>query len=239
MDIHLFHSHEGGWLTCPDADLPALVKNYTTRLWHTDIRPNRPGTVIQLSTKLINDRTQRHVDKWVEDTATHLLRYSHAGSHRPLLYVPSGRRNDRRVLKVKNFSGDVSGVIGESIFSSLLIEHFGLGDRDFAHFSAYGRKGGYPDFGIYTATPSLRAQLLTGCPVQPVTPIPAEVKTITETSLGMLRGRVMRAAEQLRNFWAIEMGLPGGPPLPGPSIICVVLRNTRRRSYDVAINWVH
>jgi hypothetical protein len=130
-------------------------------------------------------------------------------------------------------------VIGESIFSSLLIDHFGLSDRDFAHFSAYGRKGGYPDFGVYSPTHLLSTQLLTGCSVPLITPVPAEVKTITETTLGMLRNQVKRAAEQLRNFWTIEMGQPGGPAQPGPSVICIVLRNIRRRSYDVAINWIH
>lgn len=229
MNFRLFNYREAELFT---ADIASIASTHTSTIIR-DVAKTTGFTTLTLSTKLINDRTQRHVDKWIEETAIHLSLYSNAGSYRPKLKSPRNisRKEKDKILKAKSFSGDVSGVIGESIFSSLLIEHFRLKETDFAHFRASVVTSFYPDFGIYRPSTRLRDKAYWGDPLpQFKIPIPAEVKTVTTIETSAIKSRLKKAIEQVRSYWTTEGS-------NGPSMICMVLRNPRRRSYDLAVIW--
>jgi hypothetical protein len=229
MNLRLFNYREPKLLS---GDIATITSAYTAAILN-DVAKTTGFTPISLSTKLINDRAQRHADKWIEETVIHLSLYSSAGIARPKLRTPRklSRKEKNKVLKTKSFSGDVSGVIGESIFSSLLIEHFLLAETDFAHFRASVKSGISPDFGIYNSSTQLLDVANWGAPLpQFEFPIPAEVKTVTTIETSAIKGRLTKAVEQIRNYWLTE-------GFNGASIVCMALRNSDLRSYDLALIW--
>jgi|ERR1044071_10122806 hypothetical protein len=229
MNLRLFNYIEPKLLS---GNINTITTSYATKIVN-DVGGTTGFTPVSLSTKLINDRAQRHADKWIEETAIHLSLYSSAGITRPKLRSPRklSRKERNKILKTKSFSGDVSGVIGESIFSSLLIEHFLLAETDFAHFRASVKSGVYPDFGIYTPSTQLLDKANWGDPLPRFEyPIPAEVKTVTANEISAIKGRIKKAVEQIRNYWLTEGS-------DGASIVCLALRNSDLKSYDLAIIW--
>lgn len=229
MNLRLFNYREPALLT---GNIVTIASTHTDKIL-LDISKTTGFTAVTLSKKLINDRAQRHADKWIEETAIHLSLYSSAGSARPRLKKPwrLSTKEKNKILKTKSFSGDVSGVIGESIFSSLLIEHFKHKETDFAHFRASVKSGVYPDFGIYRPSTKLRDKEYWGDPLPTFEiPLPAEVKTVTDAEKSAIKGRLTKAIEQIRNYWATE-------GTDGASIICIALRNSDLSSYDLALIW--
>lgn len=243
MDLRLFQYNTPGMFSCYGSphDVKFLAKVMTQRIIG-DLKSGGSAPIIKLKSAFIDDRAQLHCDKWIEETAIHMSCYSAAQefSNRPQLSVPNPQSavptNLRRLLvQYKAFSGDVSGVIGEAIFSGLLVQHYGLSDVDFAHFRADKLSGIFPDFGIFRPSISLESNLnWNGVPLpRPV--IPAEVKTVSAPIKSDIGARLRKAIQQVQNFWVRVNG--GVIRNDEAAIICMLIRNQERAAYDVALMW--
>lgn len=176
-----------------------------------------------------------HADKWVENIALHVGLYSTA-VHNPPLSAPVYIYRDDSIQKKKSFSGDVSGVIGETLLTVVLRRCYGLDDACIAHFRAHKTIGIYPDFGIFFGTDKLHQQLTdAGIANAPIgflnPPIPCEVKTITSFDVGEAHERVTKAIGQLQNYWFQENRMEG------IGIMCIAVRNPSEQSYDMNLVW--
>jgi hypothetical protein len=244
MDLRVFQYNVGGVFS--SFGWPYQVKSLAKLTTTTILKnlANGSAPIIKLKAAFVDDRAQLHCDKWIEETAIHMSLYSAAQEflNKPKLSVtastgglPSALK--RLLLRYKAFSGDVSGVIGEAIFSSLLVQHYGLTDTDFAHFRADKLSGIFPDFGIFRLSISLENSLIwNGTPLRTSGPgIPAEVKTVSFATTGDIRAKLRRAIEQVQNFW-IRVN-SGGFQNDEAAIICLVIRNQQRAAYDVALIW--
>lgn len=189
-----------------------------------------PAGFLRIPNLLIDSFAQLHADKWIEGIGHHVYQYANALSA-PDLSVPGTLINDQNVQKSKSFSGDVSGVIGETLFSIVLEKCYGLNDQHIAHFRAHKRTGVYPDFGIYFTSPQFDTELHRQSIVFPFTfPFPCEVKTITTIDKGIFLPRVHKAIQQTQNYWEQYTQ-------DGASIICIALRNPRENAYDLHLVW--
>jgi hypothetical protein len=91
----------------------------------------------------------RYTEKWVKKIDENFLEY-HSGS-RPLLNFPTyPLPRNLKYLSTKFFSGDVSGMIAESLFIYLL-DHLGVNVNLVGHLRPYkrGRAAFLPDFVIW------------------------------------------------------------------------------------------
>ncbi|MBK9926309.1 MAG: hypothetical protein IPP66_13590 [Anaerolineales bacterium] len=183
--------------------------------------PSRDFTVNEME---INDRAQVHCEKWVEEVGYHFVRYSN--SKKPDLIYPINQSGNRNVLKSKVYSGDVSGTIGESLFSLYIIKCFFLSDGDFAHLRT-DNSSVYPDFAIYTPSQEMLSNF--GWPE--VSEIPAEVKNANELERSAIYPQIRKSIQQIRSFWR-RRGATAGP-----SMIGVTVRNQRQQTYDLAVIW--
>ncbi len=191
-----------------------------------------PEWTLEIKTMEVKDRAQMHCDKWVEEAGLHFALYASAvrREDKPRLRGRAYARTDRQVMQYKDYSGDVSGVIGESLFSIFLTKQFRLPDDAFAHLRADRSTHIYPDFAIFAPTPELVARLYKSS--GPATkPIPAEVKTANYPERSAIKPQLKKAINQIRNYWNRN-----GPPSE-PSIICVAIRNPSNQSYDLGIVW--
>jgi len=180
----------------------------------------------------VNDRAQLNADKWIEDTAIHLQLYSSA-TMRPSMNVPQSMTGNPSILQTKSFSGDVSGVIGETLFSLLLVKLYAFTDEDFAHFRATKSSGLNPDFGIYRLASRFQEALQNKMLRESVTlPIPCEVKTVTRVDNANLGDRIYKAVSQINAYWKRQPNSKSGT-----SMICVAMRNPEIGSYDLALIW--
>jgi hypothetical protein len=142
----------------------------------------------------------------------------------------------RNLFRLIRLLSDVSGVIGEAIFSCLLVQEFDLLDEHFAHFRADKQSGFFPDFGIFFLSDELRARLEWDS-VAVVGPIvPAEVKTVTGADTADIKPRLIKAIEQVQNFWVrVSGGVATGVGQSG--IICLAVRNQDLAAYDITLIW--
>jgi hypothetical protein len=234
VNIRIFNHVERGVLACRGDALAvkdrakAIVKEIEYRIQRDD-----PDGLLRVSSLLINDLAQLHADKWVENIALHVGLYSTAIAA-PRMSTPTHIYNDDSIQKIKSFSGDVSGVIGETLLTVIMQRCYGLDDECVAHFRAHKSVGIYPDFGIFFATEELcealkplgvktRAGFL-----KPA--IPCEVKTITTMNTGEAKERVIKAIGQIQSYWLREK-------TDGVSLLCIAIRNPAKLSYDVNLIW--
>ena len=227
MNIRVFYHREPNLI---NGDIAQITEQAAATILNR-IENSSPNITLTISPKELDDRAQFHADKWVEETALHMQQYSDAP--RPVLTQPTGnvpQQDQRLIINYKSISGDISGVIGEALFSLLLVNHFQLIGSDFAHLRADKISGFYPDFGIYQPSNLLRQELNWdgNSIIGPSTP--AEVKTISNFSKSQLKPKLRKATEQIRNYWIRHNGT-------GASIICVAARNTQIKSYDIVIIW--
>jgi hypothetical protein len=235
MEIRIFNYREPKLLS---EDTKTLVENLTSHIYADWERinsslPRSSCESLTISVVELDGRAQLHCDKWIEEAAMHMSLYSAAQqpSGTPQVVSPDSVAGQRQILKYKSFSGDVSGVIGEALFSLILVKHFKLTDFDFAHFRADKTSGLHPDFGIYVMSDELRTELDWDGKSTIDLPVPVEVKTITTASTSIIKERLFKAIEQIKNYWR-RTRRPGGT-----SIICVAIRNQYLCSYDVALIW--
>lgn len=193
-----------------------------------NLRSMNPSNGFNVEDIEINDRAQVHCEKWVEEVGYHFIRYSTA-LQTPTLSYPSNQRLNRRILKSKVYSGDVSGTIGEALFSLYLIKCFSLGDSDFAHLRADKMSGVYPDFAIYTPSSEMLSNF--GWNFQLSLEIPAEVKSANEFSRQAIYPRLTKSIQQIRNFWNRRNITSGA------SLIGLTIRNQSEQTYDLVVLW--
>lgn len=229
--FRVFHYTEPEMLSSDALGIARIAKTMASRII-TDIDKSSQYEQVDILNKELEDRAQLHCDKWIVGTDTHMSLYSGAqgSGTKPLLLQPQSLppSEQYRVSTVKSFSGDVSGVIGEAIFSLLLIKYFGLVDQDFAHFRADKRLGIYPDFGIYRVSARLESRLDWDGRSTICIPVPAEVKALTTATKEAVQGRLKKAILQIQCFQLQQRGT---------GIVCIAIRNQRLRSYDVALIW--
>ena len=135
----------------------------------------------------------RYAEKWVKKMDENFLEY-HVGS-KPSLNIPPFRSpKNIRYLSTKFFSGDVSGMIAESLFIYLL-DYVGVNVNLVGHLRPYkrGRTIFFPDFVIWDRIPATTT-LISINDYQ--LPIYAEVKGST---YGMNEQQLEKALHQLNN----------------------------------------
>lgn len=187
-----------------------------------------PSYCFPVNTTEINDRAQVHCEKWVEEVGLHFVQYATA-AQAPDLNFPVNQSANRMILKNKVYSGDVSGTIGEALFSIYLSKYCLLSEGDFAHLRADKTSGVYPDFEIFVPSQEMLSHF--GWVVPPTIQIPAEVKNANEPNRASIYPRLLRAIQQIRNFWNRR-----NEPF-GPSLIGLTVRDPNARSYDLVIIW--
>lgn len=225
------------------------IDYYTKEL--LNLSPASQTSTIQVSTTKLDHIASLHCDKWLEETARHMTVY--AGAYeRPELSSPIGEIALKKFpwAKYRSFSGDVSGVIGEALFALVLIEYFGLAETDFVHFGASKSTGVFPDFGIHKVSERLRiafrhAFACSGAmdfdiDLNQVHLLPAEVKAMTNPSYTIMKSRLDKACQQLRNFWKTRKveSVKGQLLERGASMVFMALRNPRQAAYDGVIIWL-
>jgi hypothetical protein len=134
MNIRLFHYQEPLLFSTYGRPYDVeMVARARAREIIRDLGSGSGATSITLSSTYVDDRAQLHCDKWIEETSFHISRYSAAKkiSDKPRLSTPSMGTStppeaERLIIQYKAFSGDVSGVIGEAVFSCLLVQEFDL-----------------------------------------------------------------------------------------------------------------
>jgi len=211
----------------PDTSPKALAAGITNTILDT-LENGNPDNEFFVDEIEINDRAQVHCEKWVEEVGYHFARYSTA-AQTPSLAFPGSQSTNRRILKSKVYSGDVSGTIGEALFSLYLLKCFSLSDGDFAHLRADSGSGVYPDFAVYMPSQQMLSNF--GWTIPLVSEIPAEVKSANEFTRSAIRPRIVKSIQQIRNFW-VKRNLT-----EGPSMIGLTVRNQRQQTYDLVVIW--
>jgi len=151
----------------------------------------RPLKTLQIYPAFLDLYNVRYTEKWIEKLDVNFLKY-HVGS-KPKLNIPR-RRLPRNLeyLSFKVFSGDVSGMIAESLFVYFL-DYLGVNIDLVAHLRPYkGRQAAFvPDFAIWDG--SLAAKSLISISNYQL-PVYAEVKGSAQ---GMNELQLERALCQL------------------------------------------
>lgn len=233
MNIRLFSYEEDNWLKYEINDNPDYEnhRNTVSSLYAQkicdDIDSGENCIGINIHTLSIDDRANRHVDKWVEETSLHMNNYS---SNNPLkLAMRPGLRDSENMkfLKIKSLSGDISGVIGEALFSSILTDYYNFSDTNFVHYGADRKTGIFPDFGIYEINNKFERDFPNGAVLK--LPLAAEVKAVSDIEKGKITPQLRKATDQISNFQAVTDSFDSS------ALICVVLRNFKIKAYDVAM----
>ena len=186
-----------------------------------------PDFELAFHPRLLGMVAQIHCEKWVEEVGAHCSLYSGAMDRydAPALASPVGVTGGGLILKNKVFSGDVSGTIGEALFSLFLTGSMGVSDSGFAHLRAVKRTGITPDFLIFSRTRSLDDLLGSGPPSAEY-PFPAEVKSVSSPMPQLMAGRIEGGLAQLIQFWGFRRRSV-------PSVLAIAARNVRLTSYDL------
>lgn len=171
-----------------------------------------------------------HTDVWIDNAAHHALLYTD-NIRGPALPPPPASAHLATVSKVRGFSGDVSGVIGETAFAWIMRQYYGMDERNLVHLRPIKTTGRYPDFEIHSPSAQFLADLPMPTNHLGLFPFPCEVKAITTPSERQIRERLERAIEQLRSYWQFQ----GRNHYVG--LISVALRNSTCRTYDIVFVW--
>jgi hypothetical protein len=132
----------------------------------------------------------RYTEKWVKRIDENFLEY-HSGLRPPLNFPIHQLPRNLRYLSTKFFSGDVSGMIAESLFIYLL-DYLGVNINLVGHLRPYKRKAVFvPDFVIWDRN-IINTSLISTSNYQ--LPIYAEVKGST---YGVDEQRLWKALRQL------------------------------------------
>jgi hypothetical protein len=141
---------------------------------------------------LLEQYNIRYTEKWVKRIDENFAEYN-LGT-KPTLNIP-GQPLPRhlRYITDKFFSGDVSGMIAESVFVYLL-DQLGIDINQVGHLRPLKRRRAFlPDFAIWDNGPSLGSLLVP----TPALPVYAEVKGC---SSGLDESRIAKALTQLNKL---------------------------------------
>jgi hypothetical protein len=163
--------------------LPISLTNFSSgKIWLTNViddvlqrRKVQLLITLPLYPGVLEVYNIRYTEKWVRRIDENFLEY-HSGL-RPLLNFPSHQLpRNLRYLSTKFFSGDVSGMIAESLFIYLL-DYLGVNINLVGHLRPYKNKAAFlPDFVIWDKNIATTALILTS---NYQLPIYAEVKGST------------------------------------------------------------
>lgn len=196
-----------------------------------------------VSTYSVNHRpfdqlASMHTDVWIDNPSRHALLYTD-NVQGPTLPPPPLGALAATVSKVRGFSGDVSGVIGETAFAWIMREHYHMDERHIVHLRPVKSKkidtGRYPDFEIHNPSPQFNADVPSAVNRRHLYPFPCEVKAVTNPTKSQIKERLERAIEQLQSYWVFQNARGGRNNLAG--LISVALRNTDCGTYDIFFVW--
>jgi len=188
-----------------------------TNIPHYCQTPFRSFSVNLASLEVCNSRFSEKQVTRIDDNFCYYSYGRRLPLDRPDWRAPKGAR----CLVKKTFSGDVSGEIGESLFTYFLTTEMGIDPHDIGH-TRPGKKAAFlvPDFLISDSSHSLA--LLVGKASYPL-PLLAEVKGFT----GKLDSeRISHALQQLQAL--IQRGSYVG-------LVFLAARNLSRRRYDAYV----
>lgn len=176
-----------------------------------------------------------HTDVWVDTSALHATLYTH--NVKPSIPLPSASisYDPNSISRVRNFSGNVSGVIGEASFAWLMRYHYGIDSGHMVHLRPIkGAKhlARYPDFEIHNPTSSFLGDVPHVINHRTLFPFPCEVKGVTSPTRSNIKGQLKKAIVQLCSYWTFQ----GRPHCSG--LISIALRNERAKAYDIVFVWV-
>jgi len=230
-------------LSCDDNAYISKLNDYARKFLSLDNR--QIDDSFDISSLELDNAATLHCDKWLEETGLHMMLYS-GSTGQPKINTPeTDVLKNYPVAHYRNYSGDVSGVIGEAIFSLLLTKKFLLGDGSFAHFGANRATGIFPDFGIYVVTKDFqssfsramqRISFHASIELSRTHIIPAEVKSMANPNFSIIKDRFDKAVQQIRNFWSLRNNKSVSKR--GASIIFLALRNENYYGYDGVILWM-
>jgi hypothetical protein len=189
-------------------DIPLSLQNLSSALnWTINIiddvlkqRNARHINTLHLYPRLLELHNIRYTEKWIKRIDENYLEYD--SGVKPDINVPSQRVPAKfKYLSIKSFSGDVSGMIAESLFIHFL-DSLGVKISEIGHLRPHKRGGNtfFPDYAIWDTSNAI-APLLS---VSNYTlPILAEVKGSTsKASRRELAQRLVKALIQLNYFIA-------------------------------------
>lgn len=186
--------------------------------------------IIPVKNRLFDNVAGMHTDVWIDNPAHHALLYTD-NAQGPTLPPPPPSASPSTVSKTRGFSGDVSGVIGETVFAWIMRQHYGMDERNLVHLRPIKSTGRYPDFEIHDPSKKFLADLPAGIALSNLFPFPCEVKAVTTPNKGEIKERLERAIEQLRSYWLFQ----GRSNYTG--LISIALRNNSCRTYDIIFVW--
>lgn len=193
------------------------------------IEEDKPDESLMYSQRLINDMAEMHADTWIEGVGLHTVEYS-TTTKRPTHHTIT--TSGSKAVTNKRISGDVSGVIGETLFSVVLREHYKMNEySDYSHLTKPNTLR-YPDFGIVDPSDEFKDEM--SCQGVFVHysgfTIPCEVKTFSHFAYKPL-DRIRDAADQLVSFWYNKS------LVKGVGMICIPILNRSNGSYDLYLVW--
>lgn len=247
MELYLFEFAEKEFLdpglSCKDKKYQGLLHDLVNQF--SNLKYCAPIDVINVSPVELDNAASNHCDKWLETTGRHMVLYAGSTSKPKILASQDAISSEYQVARYRTYSGDVSGVIGEALFSLLLTKKYLLSDNSFAHFGANQVTGFFPDFGIYQVTEQLQAAFDRSmnksghCTINinETYIIPAEVKSMVNPASHIICERLDKAILQIKNFWAPRKN-KSKDSNRGISIIFLALRNQDEHRYDGIFLWM-
>jgi hypothetical protein len=180
-----------------------------------------------------------HTDVWIDNPSRHALLYTN-NVYGPDLPAPPIGAIPATVSKVRGFSGDVSGVIGETAFAWIMREHYDMDERNIVHLRPVKKIGGrstgrYPDFEIHNPSAQFHDEIPLTINRTHLYPFPVEAKGVTNPQRSQIRERLDRAIEQLQSYWTFQKWYTGRDNLAG--LISIAMRNTDFNTYDIFFVW--
>lgn len=195
------------------------------------IEGDSPDETLPYSERLINDMAEMHADTWIEGVGLHTVEYS-TTTKRPTHHTIT--TSGSKAVANKRISGDVSGVIGETLFSVVLREYYKMSEySDYSHLARPNNLK-YPDFGIVDPSDKFKGEMLHRGVFDHYSgfTIPCEVKTFSDFTYKPL-DRIRHATDQLVSFW-YNKGL-----VKAVGMICIPILNTSSGSYDLYLVWCY
>jgi len=177
--------------------IPLALSSYSKSV-ADDINSSSNVTLVEklnVSPSLLEQYNVRYTEKWVKRIDENFCEYYNCS--KPSLNVyPSLHSRSRLFITEKFFSGDVSGMISESLFVYLL-HMLGVNIDLVSHLRPLKAKDAFnPDFAVYDVSSSTRLNLLVHSR-HVSSPIYAEVKGSTGS---MNKDRIEKAITQLNRL---------------------------------------
>jgi len=222
-----------------DADFERCVTNYgkriMSRLKGSKKTQEEKLGLLDIFSPDLDYASTLYCDIWLEGAGLHGQLYTGQREIPTIGQVESHEElSGFRYSTHRSYSGNASGIIGESLFALVLLKHYKLKENSFAHFGT--TRDFFPDFGIVCTSCEIRDAVnqkiaSTNRSISEQYVLPAEVKGITNPDVATVSERVSKAFRQIRSFWGIRNGQMHEGWSTGPSLVFLALRNPYELDY--------